>query len=134
MALSAIFKDQFFGVGDMIRVWQKIQEGEKERLGSFEGMVIGIGGMGSNKMFTVRRIGAGKIGIERIFPLLSPNIEKIDVTKKGRVARAKLYWLRGRPASDYAEIGRRRSGTKKLKNRKIKRSLIPIKKNKKVKK
>ena len=107
MALMAIFNDQSFRVGDRISVWQKIVEGDKTRTQAFEGMVIAIRGMGPNKMFTVRKIGAAKVGIERIFPLSSPNIEKIVVAQKGWAKRAKLYYLRGRPASDYSEVGKK---------------------------
>lgn len=83
-----------FKVGDTIRVHQKISESGKERIQIFEGMVIAIKGRGENKMFTVRKIGAAAIGIERIWPLNSPHIAKITVKVKGNVRRAKLYYLR----------------------------------------
>jgi large subunit ribosomal protein L19 len=82
--------------GYTVRVHQKIREGDKERLQAFEGIVIKIGsGSGVSKTFTVRKVVDG-IGVEKIFPLLSPNIAKIDIVKKSRVRRAKLYYLRGK--------------------------------------
>lgn len=85
-----------FNVGDTIKVSYKIAEGDKSRTQPFEGIVISKKGSGVSKTFTVRRIGADSIGVERIFPLHSPNIEKIDVLKAGKVRRAKLYYLRGK--------------------------------------
>src|SRR3990167_6908251 len=98
-----------FHVGDTVRVHYKLIEKEKvagktkrevkeetrERIQIFEGIVIAIKGSGSNAMFTVRKIGAAAIGIERIFPLISPWIRKMEVKKHGSVRRAKLYYLRG---------------------------------------
>lgn len=96
MAITATHKDTSFGVGDKVKVLQHIKEGEKERTQTFEGMVIGIKGRGKGKTFTVRRIGAQNIGIERIFPLESPQIEKVEVDRKGKegARRAKLYFTR----------------------------------------
>lgn len=96
MALSALHKDINFGVGDRVKVFQKIKDGEKTRSQVFEGMVMGIKGREENKSFTVRRIGEAQIGIERIFPLSSPNIEKIQLVKSGvkGVRHAKLYYTR----------------------------------------
>lgn len=85
-----------FKPGDTVKVSYKIREGDKERTQPFEGVVLGIKGMGVSKTFTVRKIGAGAIGVERIFPLSSPNIVKLEVTKAGRSRRAKLYYLRKR--------------------------------------
>ena len=82
-----------FKVGDTVRVYYKIVEGEKERIQPFEGVVIRIKGSGPNKTFTVRKESYG-VGIERIFPYYSPNIERIEVVKYGNVRRAKLYFLR----------------------------------------
>lgn len=111
MALTLLHGDKTFSVGDVVRVLQKVEEpgpkGTKVRTQGFEGMVIAARGGGDNKTFTVRRIGAGGIGIERIFPLASPLIERIDVVSKGRVRRAKLYFLRGKPAREVAEITKR---------------------------
>jgi len=83
-----------FKVGDKVAVGQKIIEGGKERIQNFEGLVIAISGRGEGKTFTVRKIGAGQVAIERIFPLSSPWILKISVKKEGRVRRAKLYYQR----------------------------------------
>jgi len=82
-----------FSPGDTVKVYTKIREGETERLQAFEGIVIRKHGRGLNETFTVRKVSFG-VGVERIFPLYSPNIEKIEVIKKGSVRRAKLYYLR----------------------------------------
>jgi large subunit ribosomal protein L19 len=82
-----------FGPGDTVRVSVKVVEGEKERIQAFEGVVIRKRGPGVAASFTVRRISYG-VGVERTFPLHSPRIEKIQVTKRARVRRAKLYYLR----------------------------------------
>lgn len=83
-----------FAAGDTVRVHYKIKEGDKERIQVFQGTVISRRGSGTGKTFTVRKISAG-VGVERIFPLFSPNIAKIERTAMGRVRRAKLYYLRG---------------------------------------
>ena len=82
-----------FGAGDTITVTYRIVEGNKERLQSFRGVVIQIKGSGRTKMFTIRKVSNG-VGVERIFPIESPFIEKIEVNKFGKVRRAKLYYLR----------------------------------------
>lgn len=82
-----------FKAGDTISVYVKVIEGEKERIQVFSGVCIQIKGSGINKTFTVRKISNG-IGVERIFPMHTPRIEKIKVEKVGRVRRAKLYYLR----------------------------------------
>ncbi|MDP7166599.1 MAG: 50S ribosomal protein L19, partial [Nitrospinota bacterium] len=84
-----------FGPGDTVRVHVKIVEGDKERIQVFEGLVIGRSGGGLRETFRVRKLSYG-IGVERIFPVHSPRIEKIDVIRRGRVRRAKLYYLRDR--------------------------------------
>jgi large subunit ribosomal protein L19 len=84
-----------FGPGDTLRVHTKVVEGDKERIQVFTGVVIGIRGQGINKSFTVRRISYGE-GVERIFPLHSPRIDKIEVERRGDVRRAKLTYLRKR--------------------------------------
>lgn len=84
-----------FEVGDTVRVQVKIKEGDKERLQAFEGTVIGIKKGGINSTFTVRRISHG-CGVERVFPMHSPNVAEVTVTRKGRVRRSKLYYLRDR--------------------------------------
>ena len=97
MALQIKFKEISFVVGDKVKVLQKIQEGDKVRTQPFEGIVLSIRGEGENKMFTVRKIAAGGIGVERVWPLNSPWLESIKVLKKGKVRRAKLYFLRKQP-------------------------------------
>lgn len=85
-----------FGVGDTIKVLTKIPEGpDKFRLHPFEGMVISKGGSGVREHFTVRKISYGE-GIERVFPLYSPGIERIEIIRSGKVKRAKLYYLRSK--------------------------------------
>ncbi len=82
-----------FKAGDTITVSYKIIEGSKERIQSFRGVVIQIKGSGKTKMFTIRKVSNG-VGVERIFPLYSPHIEKIEVNKFGVVRRARIYYLR----------------------------------------
>ena len=84
-----------FAVGDSVRVHTKVVEGDKERIQVFSGVVIGKRGHGLNETFTVRRISYGE-GVERVFPLHSPRVEKIEVERKGEVRRAKLTYLRKR--------------------------------------
>ena len=85
-----------FRPGDTVRVAVEIKEGDKKRIQNFEGIVIAIKGTGTSKTFTVRKIGANNVGVERIFPLYSESIVGIDVVRKGKVKRAKLYYLRGK--------------------------------------
>ncbi|MEM1140876.1 MAG: 50S ribosomal protein L19 [Pseudomonadota bacterium] len=84
-----------FRPGDTLRVNVKVKEGERERIQAFEGVCIGRTGAGLHESFTVRKISYGE-GVERVFPLYSPNVDSIDVVRRGRVRRAKLYYLRGR--------------------------------------
>lgn len=118
MANQVSWKDIPFHVGDTVRVHYKLIEKEKvagktkrevkvethERTQVFEGIVISIKGSGANCMFTVRRIGAGAIGIERIFPLISPWIKNLSVKKRGDVRRAKLYYLRGKQGREASRV------------------------------
>jgi large subunit ribosomal protein L19 len=83
-----------FGPGDTVRVHVKVVEGTRERVQVFEGVCIARKNAGLNSAFTVRKISYGE-GVERVFPLYSPRIEKIDVMRRGKVRRAKLYYLRG---------------------------------------
>ena len=82
-----------FKSGDTITVSYKIVEGSKERIQLYRGVVIRISGQGNKKRFTVRKM-SGTVGVERIFPMDSPNIDSIEVNKRGKVRRAKLYYLR----------------------------------------
>ena len=84
-----------FNVGDTVKVHTRVKEGGKERTQVFQGIVIGRRGRGLNAMFTVRRIRYGE-GVEKIFPVNSPNVEKVEVVRAGKVRRAKLNYLRGR--------------------------------------
>ena len=84
-----------FTHGDTVKVWLKIREGDKERLQAYEGVVIARSGTGIMESFTVRKISYGE-GVERVFPVLSPNIDRVEVIKRGKVRRAKLYYLRDR--------------------------------------
>jgi len=99
--LDKIESEQFrkepakFNVGDTVKVHTKVVEGDKERIQVFAGVVIGRRGRGLNETFTVRRISYGE-GVERIFPIHSPRVEKVEVERKGEVRRAKLTYLRKR--------------------------------------
>lgn len=118
MANQATFVDTIFHVGDTIRVHYKLIEKEKvagktkrevkeeirERIQVFEGVVISIKGHGVGKSFIVRRLAVGNIGVERIFPLISPWIKKITVKSKGNVRRAKLYYLRDKTRKEVEKI------------------------------
>jgi large subunit ribosomal protein L19 len=84
-----------FNVGDTIKVHTRVIEGDKERIQLFAGIVIARKGSGINEAFTVRKISYGE-GVERVFPLHSPKVAKIEVTKAGKVRRARLHYLRGR--------------------------------------
>ncbi|HTG42966.1 MAG TPA: 50S ribosomal protein L19 [Verrucomicrobiae bacterium] len=84
-----------FNVGDTVRVHTKVIEGDKERIQVFSGIVIGRRGRGMNSTFTVRRISYNE-GVERVFPVHSPRIDKVEVERSGKVRRAKLTYLRGR--------------------------------------
>ena len=103
-----------FAPGDTVKVHVKIKEGDKERVQVFQGTVIGRRGSGTGETFTVRKISAG-IGVERIFPLHSPNVAKIEQVRSGQVRRAKLYYLRnltGKSARIREELESEKEGTK----------------------
>ena len=103
--LKEITKDQIktdtvkFKVGDGVKVHTKVREGDKERIQIFQGIVIAKRGSGINEAFTVRKISYGE-GVERVFPLHTPRIAKIEVVNRGKVRRAKLHYLRGRIGKD----------------------------------
>lgn len=82
-------------IGDVVKVHVKIKEGDRERIQIFEGTVISRRGGGISESFTVRRMSYG-VGVERVFPIHSPNVDKVEVVRHGKVRRSKLYYLRGR--------------------------------------
>ena len=84
-----------FNIGDTVRVGVRVHEGEKVRVQNYEGIVIARKGSGVSETFTVRRISYG-VGVERVFPIHSPNVTEVKVVRRGKVRRAKLYYLRGR--------------------------------------
>ncbi len=112
--LDKIESEQFrknpadFGVGDTVRVHTKVVEGDKERIQIFAGVVIGRRGRGLNETFTVRRISYGE-GVERVFPMHSPRVDKIEVERKGSVRRAKLTYLRKRVGKGAVAVKERES-------------------------
>ena len=101
-----------FGSGDQVRVWYRIIEQEKVRLSPFEGIVIRRRGSGISSSFTVRRITHGE-GVERVFPLHAPVLERIEVLRRGRVRRARLYFLRTRVGKTRIASAESPEGTKK---------------------
>jgi large subunit ribosomal protein L19 len=107
--IDAIEAEQFkkdptpFRVGDAVRVHTRVIEGDKERIQIFAGIVIGRKGRGLNQTFTVRRISYGE-GVERVFPMHSPRIAKLEVEKQGRSRRAKLNYLRGRKGKEATAV------------------------------
>ena len=92
-----------FKVGDGVRVHTRVKEGDKERIQIFAGIVIGRKGRGINETFTVRRISYGE-GVERVFPIHSPRIAKVEVEKAGKARRAKLNFLRGRKGKEATAV------------------------------
>jgi len=108
--LLATRKVPEFRPGDTVRVNVKIKEGERERVQAYEGVCIARGGQGIDESFTVRKISFGE-GVERVFPILSPMIESIEVKRRGVVRRAKLYYLRDRRGKS-ARIAERAMGAK----------------------
>jgi len=112
-ALSANAKLPDFTHGDTVKVWVKVREGEKERLQAYEGVVIARTGSGINESFTVRKISYGE-GVERVFPVLSPNVDRVEVLKRGKVRRAKLYYLRDRRGKSARIFESTNARTKKI--------------------
>jgi len=121
MALRIKHKEVEFGIGDRVKVFQRIKEGEKTRLAFFDGMVLAIKGNSGRKMFTVRRIGEASIGIERIFPIDLPTIERIEVVKRGTmgVKRAKLYYTRTKSTKEIDKIYSRTVSRERAKTQKV---------------
>ena len=107
--LLALRKVPAFQPGDTVRVNVRIKEGERERVQAYEGVCIGRSGHGLQESFTVRKISFGE-GVERVFPVLSPMIESIEVKRRGSVRRAKLYYLRDRRGKS-ARIAERAMGS-----------------------
>jgi large subunit ribosomal protein L19 len=107
--LAAVRKVPAFQPGDTVRVNVRIKEGERERVQAYEGVCIGRSGHGLRESFTVRKISFGE-GVERVFPVLSPMIESIEVKRRGAVRRAKLYYLRDRRGKS-ARIAERAMGS-----------------------
>lgn len=97
-----------FAAGDTLRIHVRIKEGERERVQVYEGVCIARNGGGLNESYTVRKISFGE-GVERVFPTYSPNVEQIEIVRKGKVRRAKLYYLRDRRGKS-ARITERTSG------------------------
>jgi large subunit ribosomal protein L19 len=95
MANVVTVKGTTLNIGDTVKLTYKFSEGEKSKEQLFEGLLMKIKGEGDNKMFTVRKVGKDKIGVERIFSILSPYIVKIEVVKKATPRRSKLYFVRG---------------------------------------
>jgi large subunit ribosomal protein L19 len=95
-----------FRVGDSVKVHTRVIEGAKERIQIFAGIVIARKGSGLNKAFTVRKISYGE-GVERVFPLNTPRISKIEVTRQGKVRRARLHYLRGRVGKEATTVKER---------------------------
>ena len=82
-----------FNIGDTVKVFVKVVEGDKERIQPFQGIVIGRKGSGTRETFMVRKVSFG-VGVEKIFPVCSPNVDRVEVLKRGDVRRAKLYYIR----------------------------------------
>ena len=112
-ALAARANHPDFTHGDTVKVWVKVREGEKERLQAYEGVVIARTGSGLNESFTVRKISYGE-GVERVFPVLSPNVDRVEVLKRGKVRRAKLYYLRDRRGKSARIFEATNARTKKI--------------------
>jgi len=103
-----------FRAGDTIRVWQRVKEGDKSRLQAFEGLVIARKhGKESGATFTVRKVAAG-VGVERVFPLYSPTIEKIEVVSRSKARRAKLYYIRDKAAREIRKKMKQLSRTEEV--------------------
>jgi len=118
MGLYLQHNETKFQVGDKVKVRQIIREGKKERIQIFAGLVIKIRGHKGEKTFTVRKISSG-IGVEKIFPVDSPFIKEVEVEKKGKVARAKLYYLRDRTGRSALKVKPRLGAKEQKKAEKI---------------
>lgn len=130
MANVFTYKDQNFHTGDTVAVQMNVWEGDKSRIQTFEGLIIKINGQGASKSFTVRKIGANAVGVERILPLGSPNIADIIKKAEGKVRRAKLYYLRDRVGKRALKVKVKDNRTPKAetKTAKVKADAKPAKK------
>ncbi len=104
MSLYTTYQNQSIAVGDTVRVHQEVVEAGKKRVQVFEGVVVAIKNKGLGQTFTVRKIAAGGIGVEKIMPINMPAIHKIEVKRKGNVHRAKLYYLRDRVGKSATKV------------------------------
>lgn len=121
--IDKIEQEQFnkitkFNIGDTIKVHTRVVEGDKERIQVFTGIVIGRKGRGLNENFTVRRISYGE-GVERVFPMHSPRVAKIEVERAGHVRRAKLNYLRGRQGKQAMQVKESKEGVAAAKAAKV---------------
>lgn len=107
-----MYNDQQIAAGDTVRVHQEIAEGDKKRIQVFEGIVIAIKNRGAGKSFTVRKIGANTIGVEKIFPVQLPSIKNIELKRKGDVRRNKLYYLRNKTGKAATRVKEKSTFTK----------------------
>ncbi|MCA9369481.1 MAG: 50S ribosomal protein L19 [Pseudomonadales bacterium] len=112
MAQYFTYNDTEVATGDTLRVHQEITEGDKKRVQIFEGIVIAIKNRGAGKSFTIRKIGANGIGVEKIYPVSLPSIKQIEVKRKGSVRRSKLYFLRERIGKAATRIKEKATNTK----------------------
>ena len=104
MAIKVTIKNTEIKVGDIVKVFQQFQSGEKTQIQAFEGSLISIKGRGISKTFTVRKIASDGIGVEKIWPVKSPTITKVELKKKGNTRRAKLYYLRNRIGKEALKV------------------------------
>ncbi|KUK79146.1 MAG: 50S ribosomal protein L19 [Microgenomates bacterium 39_7] len=117
MSLKFKHQDTVASIGDTIQVHQEIVEGDNKRVQVFEGIVIAIKNRDRNKSFTVRKIGANSIGVEKIFPVYLPSIKEIKVIRKGRVKRSKLYFLRDKVGKAATKVKEKKEYEKKSKSK-----------------
>ncbi len=120
--LKSSRKNPEFQPGDTLRVNVRIKEGDRERVQAFEGVCIARAGAGINENFTVRKISFGE-GVERVFPLLSPMIESIEVKRRGVVRRAKLYYLRDRRGKSARIVERSQASTRGSKGEELRAAM-----------
>ena len=104
MAQYLTLNEENMAVGDTVRIHQEILEGNKKRVQVFEGILIAVKNAGAGKSFVVRKIGAGNVGVEKIFPANLPSIKKVEVRRKGSVRRSKLYYLRNKIGKSASRI------------------------------